>query len=207
MVTSLTDTQQAGVDRAARKFQRNMQALVDKGDGITSVTMRAGDDEPITIASKRPADDDEPTMAVLPPFVLAAAVERICDELIDEHAGFTHLNQHRLTYLFETKVPANRGGCQTIGRAHVVNPLWHAIAGWDGVVVINGPWWATANDNQKMAICYHELSHYATNDETGALATVKHDLEVFVGEARHFGAWRTEIGELAEQLALFDDAH
>lgn len=187
------------VARAARKFQRSMQTMADESG--TTISLRAGGGPTVTVA--------EPGGVIPPeqgePFVMAPEVHDVADELMDRFPTFSHLAEHRLAYLFQTAMPKPRGGCATIGRAHVVNDLYRTVTGGlDGIVVVNKPWWDTATDRQRQALVYHELCHFDTNPETGALGTVKHDLELFIGEAAHFGDWRVAIRELAEQLSVWD---
>lgn len=148
-------------------------------------------------------------MGVIPPspdepFLLAPEVHDVADALMDRFPSFNHLAEHRLAYLFQTAMPKPRGGCSTIGKAHVVNDLYGVLTGGlNGIVVVNQPWWVTATDRQRQALVYHELCHFETNPETGELGTVKHDLEVFIGEAAHFGDWRSGIREVSEQLSMW----
>lgn len=198
MADPLTNAEQAGVDRAARKFVRDLGGRV---------AVSARDDGTPVITVDMDARRADPDMAPLDAFVPAAAVERICRDLIadPEFGQFHPLGVVALDFWFHTKVAKTTRGCKTIGRAHLVNPLYRAITGWDGLVVINGPWWAGANENQRRAICYHELSHFDFNDD-GALTTRGHELEAFIGEARHFGGWHYGIAEIAEQLSMFEGA-
>lgn len=140
-------------------------------------------------------------------FIEAPEVAAVAREVIERWpASFDHLHQHRLEFRFDTK-PFKPGDCKAVGRAHVVNPLYQSITdGLAGIVVINLTYWAASDDNQRRALVDHELSHFATNDETDELMTVKHDLELFVHEASRYGAWRASIRTVAEQLAMFDDS-
>ena len=190
-----------GVDRAVRKFQRSMQRMADESG--TTVAVSAGDGPEVVIAAPGKSVVVDTTEA----FVEAPEVAAIARELIDRFAGFQHLHEHRIEYLFQTAMPSGRGGCKTIGRAHVVNELYQAVTdGLGGIVVVNQPWWMTATDRQRQALVYHELCHYETDADTGALKTLNHDLEMFIGEAQHFGDWRSGIREVAEQLSVWQRA-
>ena len=144
-----------------------------------------------------------------PAFVPAPDVRDVADRLIDRFPSFAHLRQWRVDYWFETKIPKSHGGCTTIGRASVDSELVSARTGYDALVVVNAPWWGHADDNRRQALVYHELSHFDTklsDDGDATLRTVKHDLEMFIGEASHFGAWRHGIREVADQLQIFTDS-
>lgn len=185
------------VERAARRFQRSMQAIAD--DSGATISVQAGDGPEVVVAAPGRALAD-PDAA----FVEAPEVAAIARDLTDRFATFTHLHEHRIEYLFQTAMPKGRGGCKTIGRAHVVNDLYQAVTdGLAGIVVVNQPWWLTATDRQRQALVYHELCHFDTDAETGALKTLNHDLEMFIGEAQHFGDWRAGIREVAEQLSVW----
>ena len=143
------------------------------------------------------------------PFTRAHEVADVAADLIDRFPSFHHLREWRLDYWFETKLPKPRGGCTTIGKASVDSDLVSARTGYDALVVVNQVWWLTASENARQALVYHELCHFQTDvDDTGGttLRTVKHDLEMFVGEAAHFGDWRYGIREVAEQLAVWKDS-
>lgn len=143
------------------------------------------------------------------PFLRAPEVAEVATALLDRFPSFAHLTEWRIDFWFETKLPKPRGGCATIGKASVDSDIVSARTGYDGLVVINQPWWMNADSNARQALVYHELCHFDTKvDDTGGatLRTVKHDLEMFVGEAAHFGAWRYGIREVAEQLAMWQDS-
>lgn len=151
--------------------------------------------------SRQPATEPEP-------FLEAPEVADVATQVMNRWPeSFSHLRQHRLAYRFDTKPLKTHGGCVTLARAHVVNPLYQSVTdGLAGIVVVNLSWWEAADDNARMALVDHELSHYATNDDTEALESVKHDLELFVHEASRYGAWRSGIRRVADQLQMFDDS-
>lgn len=143
------------------------------------------------------------------PFVRSPEVAEVAASLMDRFPSLAHLGEWRIDYWFETKLPKPRGGCATIGKASVDSDIVSARTGYDALVVVNQPWWLNADANKRQALVYHELCHFDTHvDETGGatLRTVKHDLEMFIGEAAHFGDWRHGIAEVAEQLAMWRDS-
>lgn len=143
------------------------------------------------------------------PFVRAPEVAEVAAILLVRFPTFSHLAEWRIDHWFDTKLPKPRGGCTTIGKASVDGELVSARTGYDGLVVINQPWWMNADQNRREALVYHELCHFDTHvDDTGGatLRIVKHDLEMFVGEAAHFGDWRYGIAEVAEQLQVWRDS-
>lgn len=140
------------------------------------------------------------------PFVRAPEVTEVAEAVIGRFPAFHHLREWRVDYWFDTKLPKPRGGCTAIGKASVDGDLVSARTGYDACVIVNQPWWLNADERRREALVYHELSHFETHvDDAGGstLRIVKHDLELFVGEAAHFGDWRYGIAEVAEQLQVW----
>jgi len=59
-----------------------------------------------------------------------------------------------------------------------------------------------ASANYLEAVLYHELCHvkYDDDPESGGLFLIGHDFEGFVAEYIEYGAWRTDLSKLADEL-------
>lgn len=74
------------------------------------------------------------------------------------------------------------------------------------LIVVAGPRWDRATDEDKTRIAYHALRHCGM-DVNGRQRTEPHDHEGFYSEVEFFGVRSPEVKKITEQLELFERLH
>lgn len=135
----------------------------------------------------------------------SSEVQREAEALIALYTvTFGHLRNFKLAWVLvgNKKEPADRR-LDALVRAFKASPLWRELSGYHGGLAVNEAAWQRLDERQRKALLYHGLGHLGQNDK-GDLRVESHDVEAFIGEARHFGDVSIGIIQLAEQLDLFD---
>jgi hypothetical protein len=124
-------------------------------------------------------------------------VELIAKTLVaDNHE---HLRVAAIAYLMkkldpdkEAKLPKRREGKKgAMARAISTPQLWHALCGFDFVLVVDELYWRLLGPEQKVALVDHELCHFAL-DEDGWYVR-DHDVEEFKAILERHGFWRQDL--------------
>lgn len=133
---------------------------------------------------------------------LAPDLERVAEQLIGTHQRLRFLEDWRVAYLWDYADPDTSAKPCAWGKARLV-PKWAlAITEYDAAITMNLAVWQVLSEQQREALMLHELMHFGTNERTGALETVPHDIEEFGFVAATYGQWRSSLSVFAEQLGL-----
>lgn len=126
-------------------------------------------------------------------------VAAVATELIAVHPRFQDLIHHTILYAELHGKEPDDGTIHAIAKAVKAPAIWRDLKAVEGVIWVNHRWWTVAPENARRAVVAHELCHFYEG-ENGRLKIADHDVEEFAFVARHFGAWRGELGQL--RLAL-----
>lgn len=150
----------------------------------------------------------------------APEVAEIARQLIVRVLQHQPLVNVHIEYVFIAEAPKSRGR-KILGRARKITGLNAWLGGPEGkspgfqpgwpffVIEISYDTWRDLDDNQRIALVDHELSHCAFDvDDEGApvLSMRHHDVEEFTGVITRNGLWKADVQQLgviaAEQLSL-----
>jgi predicted metallopeptidase len=131
-------------------------------------------------------------------------VMAVARRLVDRHAvTLARLRDFELVYLLrhvEGELEEKR--LDAIAKAFKAPALWHDVAGVDAGIWIDDRYWKLFGEQQREAVCLHELLHLGVNDN-GQIKLLDHDVEDFGMVVRLYGPWIPNLRRFAEQLALF----
>lgn len=153
----------------------------------------------------------------------APEVAEIARQLITKVTQHQELVNAPIVYLFRSEAAKSRGRI-ILGRARRITGLnaWlshpeltprpersYSEPGEYFVIEIAGDRWGMLDDNQRIALVDHELSHCAVgynDDGEMQLALRHHDVEEFLGVLDRNGLWKEDVQQLgivaSEQLSL-----
>lgn len=135
----------------------------------------------------------------------AEEVQEIAEKLIDKH--HRHLREAVIYYLFREPAPKSAGDT-VLGRATKVSGKYKAMSGYDFVIEISQSHFEEMDEDKKIALIDHELSHCWV-DIDGNIKTINHDFEGFNAVMKRHGFWMGDLevmGKTAKQLELpFDE--
>lgn len=153
-------------------------------------------------------------------FKPAPEVAEIARQLITRVVQHQELVNVHIEYLFLEQAQKS-GGRTVLGRARKITGLnaWLAAPGKRPkgfslpeeffVIDIAHDKWVQMDDNQRVALVDHELSHcgWHLNDEDMPVLTIRqHDVEEFIGVLSRNGLWKEDVQQLgivaSEQLSL-----
>lgn len=84
------------------------------------------------------------------------------------------------------------------------------------LILLNGDWWADANDQEREILVVHELMHcgqaldqygapkFRKSDNAPILAMIGHDVEEFEAVVRRYGAWKSDLVAFKRALDDFE---
>lgn len=150
----------------------------------------------------------------------APEVAEIARQLITRVTQHQELVNAHIEYVFIAKAPTSRGR-SVLGRARKLTGLSAWLSHPEQhqgsfaepfpyfVIEISHDTWRDLDDNQRIALVDHELSHCSVGqDDEGAtvLAMRHHDVEEFLGVITRNGLWKGDVQQLgivaSEQLSL-----
>jgi hypothetical protein len=135
-------------------------------------------------------------------FEVSDELEAVAQRLIDQHHRLAFLEDWAVGYALEHTDPPEERTPHVIGRAKLVPKAMRAFSRVDAVVHVNAPIWQVLTESQREALVLHELLHSGTNEKTGALEILPHDVEEFGFVAATYGAWSPALRDFAGQLQL-----
>jgi hypothetical protein len=152
----------------------------------------------------RPADDpDQPGLRTrLEGFQISEEVEAVALVLIDRHSRLAYLGGHELAYILDHGEPPADATTDTAAKVHRVTGWRRALTPAEAALVVNAVVWSLLGARAREALVMHHLLHLDTNEKTGELVTVGHDVEEFHLVAATYGAWQPGLRTFGEQLGL-----
>lgn len=152
---------------------------------------------------RRPRKEKEPAVPVV--YELSSDIASVMSRLVRLNpVQFGWTNNFKIgCVIVRGGKPKVDGGCVILARFAKAPPVWHGIAGYDALVIVQDWAWSRLGADGQEALVTHELCHGSMSDK-GALRLVKHDLEEFGFVVRKYGAWREDIALFDKQLAMFE---
>jgi hypothetical protein len=151
----------------------------------------------------QPSEEGQPGLHQhLSGFEVSGEVEAVAQHLIDSHSRLQFLEDWAVGYALEHTDPPDEQTPHVIGRAKLVPKAMRAFSRVDAVVHVNAPIWQILTEPQREALVLHELLHFGTNEKSGALEILPHDVEEFGYVAATYGAWSPNLRNFAGQLQL-----
>lgn len=170
------------------------------GDWTRDPEVRAVFGDIVRSALSGPVERQMQTIIALEGYHVSEEVKEVAERVIAAHPRFEAITRHSITYaLLHGKDPEDHT-IHAWAKFVKAPGLWCDLTGVEAVVWVNQKIWAQMEPNEREAIIAHELCHFGENDD-GNIKTVDHDVEEFVFVARHFGAWRMDLGQLRLALA------
>jgi len=82
-----------------------------------------------------------------------------------------------------------------LGKCSRATGKWKYLTDKDFVIEIWDKWWETANEHQKEALMYHEVSHidFKEKDDEITWRLKRHDIEEFNDVVKKYGTWNEEL--------------
>ncbi|MFW6328198.1 MAG: putative metallopeptidase [Bacteroidota bacterium] len=140
----------------------------------------------------------------MPEYEEAAEVREIAQKLIN--SCHSHLVNAKIKYLYRDPAPRSKGKI-VMGRATKVSGKYKAVSGYDFIIEISKIHFVNMDQEKKLALVDHELSHCWMED--GKCTTIAHDFEGFNSVLKRHGFWAGDLevmGKTAKQLELpFDN--
>jgi hypothetical protein len=138
-------------------------------------------------------------------FQAAPELAELADAIIRHHnIRFKHLSDVKVEYLWKAR-GGKRNGMLTLGRCQKPSGM---LGHYSGAMYI--VWLAADNCRdhgmtnwQIEALLFHELSHtdvHEDDDGNETYVLAGHDFEGFRQELEHYGAWKTDLKLMTEQI-------
>jgi hypothetical protein len=94
--------------------------------------------------------------------------------------------------------PARMGKHPAMAKAKLVNPVYHALTGFDFIIEVDEVYWDVLTLEQQVALVDHELCHLAVDEKGFYLKD--HDFEEFISIIERHGCWHNPLPELRRAM-------
>ena len=132
-------------------------------------------------------------------------VYRLMERIIRKHprhVGF--LAGVPIKILFSTKRRISKGK-RVLGSAKTYSGADLLVHPYRGLIVLDLFYWQD-NPEKQEPLLFHEMCHFALDEESGELTTQTHDIEEFYAVLQEYGDWKSDLKPLQHvQMNLFSE--